>query len=208
MLRDDAFDGSDAYATAVAIAEAIRQLKYDIVLCGQSAADTEEGQVGTILAEFLGVSVVSSVVKIEISPDQKKATVYRKLERGSREVAETELPALLTVDAALNNPRYPKLRDILDARERDVMEFDLKTLNLSPGQVGVGGSKTRLEAYLPPKPRLKRVFTPSSELSAEERVQALMSGGVAQKKSDFLEGSVESVASTLFKLLEEENYIE
>jgi len=208
MLRDDAFNGSDSYATAVALAEVIKRLKYDLVLCGQKAAENEDGQVGAILAEVLNIPLVSSVVKVEVSSDAGKVTVHRKLERGSREVVEADLPALLTVDTALNNPRYPKLRDIFAARKTKITGYNLKALGMSPEQVGVSGSKSIVEAYLPPKPRLKRVFTPSSELSAEERVQALMTGGVAQKKSEFLEGNPESVASTLLQLLEEEKFLE
>jgi len=84
----------------------------------------------------------------------------------------------------------------------------LKALGLSLEQVGVSGSKTVVEAYLPPKLRLERVFTPSSELSAEERVQALMTGGAAQKKSEFLEGSPESITSTLLQFFEEQKFLE
>ena len=208
MLWDYDFDGSDSYATAVVLAEAIKPLRYDLILCGQKAADTEDGQVGALLAEFLAIPMVSAAVEVDFSPDSRKVTVHRKLEKGNRVVVETDLPLLLTVETGLNKPRYPTLRAILAAQRQEITKFDLKALDLSLEQVGVEGSKTRVEAYSPPKPRLKKVFTPSDDLSPEERIQALMTGGMAQKKSDFLEGNPENVASTLLQFLEEEKLLD
>ena len=208
MLRDAAFDSSDSYATAVILAEAIKPLKYDLVLCGQKAVDTEDGQVGALLSGFLGITMVSAAVKVDISSPGTKVTVHRKLEKGNREVVETGLPLVLTVEAGLNKPRYPSLRAILAARRQEITSYDMKALDLSPEQVGTKGSKTKIEAYSAPKPRLKKVFTPSDDLSPEERIQALMTGGMAQKKSEFLEGNPENVASTLVQFLEEEKFLD
>lgn len=206
-LWDDTFNGSDSYATALILARAIKPLKYDLVLCGQKAADIEAGQVGAILADMLGIPVVSAAIEITVA-EEGKVTVQRKLARGNREVVETALPLLLTVDISLNKPRYPRLRAVFAAQKKGVETHDLKSLGLAPGQVGIEGSMTIIEAFSPPKPKLKKVFTPSSDLSAEERIAALMSGGMTQKKSEFLEGNPDSVASTLLKFMQDEKFLD
>ncbi|MBI2831759.1 MAG: electron transfer flavoprotein subunit beta/FixA family protein [Chloroflexi bacterium] len=206
-LWDDAFEGSDSYVTAVILAQATKSLKYDLILCGQKAADTEGGQTGTILAEMLGIPVITAGVELSVS-EGGKVTIQRELEKGNREVVETTIPLLLTVETGLSKPRYPKLRAVFAARKKQVETRDMKSLGLAPEQVGIKGSKTMIEALSPPKPKLKKVFTPSSDLSAEERIAALMSGGMTRKESEFLEGSPDSVASTLLKFLQDEKFLE
>ena len=207
LLCDSEFDGSDGYATALILAKAISGLKYDLILCGQKAADTEAGQVGTILAEFLNIPMISSAIKIEPSSSYEKVTVHRKLEKGNREVVETDLPALLTVEAGLNKPRYPNLRAIFAAQRKEIKEFNLKTLGLSPEKVGSRGSKTRVFALSTPKPRPKKIFTPDSSLSAAERMRLVMTGGVKQKESHLLEGEPEHVAADITRFLSEQGLI-
>ncbi len=207
ILWDAAFQGSDSYATALILAKAISRLRYDLVLCGQRATDTEAGQVGPVLAEFLDIPIVSAAMRIDIPPAGDKVTVHRKLEKGNGEVVETSLPALLTVETGLNRPRYPSLRDIFAAQTKEVRNYDLRTLGLSYEEVGLRGSKTRIVAISPPKPRPKKLFTPDSSVPAAERLRLIMSGGVTPKKSDLLEGDPEYIASNIVRFLGEQKLL-
>ena len=207
ILWDTAFEGSDSYATALVLAAAIRNLSYDLVLCGQKAADLESGQVGAILAELLNMPVVSAAIKTDITAENDKVIVHRKLPRGNREVVETSLPALLTVETGLNKPRYPNLRAVFAAQRKEITEYNLGALGLNPEQVGTRGGKTRIVAHLPPRPKPKKLFTPDSSLSAAERMRLVMTGGVTQKEGSLLEGKPDYIASNLVRFLSEQKLI-
>jgi electron transfer flavoprotein beta subunit len=207
LLWDSRFDNSDSYATGVILAKAIGSLQYDLILCGQKAIDTEAGQVGSVIAERLGLPLASRVAKIDVSPDGKKVNVESKLEKGNRAKVEITLPALLTVEVDLNEPRYASLPSLMTGLRKDIKEYDLKALGLSYNEVGPEGAKTRTVALAPPRPRPKKVFTPDSHLSAEERLRLIMSGGVTQKQGDLLEGDPGNIASSVVKFLSEQKLL-
>jgi electron transfer flavoprotein beta subunit len=207
LLWDRGFDELDSYATGMILAGAIAPAQYDLILCGQRAVDTEAGQVGSVMAENLGIPLASRVVKIDVSPDGKKVDVESKLEKGKRVKMEVALPALLTVEADLNEPRYASLPSLMAGLRAPVKEYDLKTLGLSYEETGAQGVKTRTVALSTPKPRPKKVFTPASNLSAEERLRLIISGGVTQKQSDVLEGDPAGIASIVVQFLQAKNFV-
>ena len=203
LFWDSSFANSDSYATGVILAQAIGSLQYDLILCGQKAIDTEAGQVGSVIAERLDIPLVSRVVEIDVSSNCKKVTVESKLEKGNREKVEVVLPALLTVEVDLNEPRYAGLPSLMAGLRKDIKEYDLKALGLSYEEVGSQGAKTRTVALSPPRPRPKKVFTPDSHLSAEERMRLIISGGVTQKRGDLLQGNPGNIASSVVQFLRE-----
>ena len=207
LLWDKSFENSSSYTTGVILAKAIASGQYDLVLCGQKAVDTEAGQVGSVIAERLGIPLVSRVVKIDISPESNKADIESKLEKGNRARIEVFLPALLTVELDLNEPRYASLPSLIAGLRKDITEYNREALGLSYGEVGSEGTRTSTTALSLPKARPKKIFTPDSHLSAEERLRLVISGGVNQKQSDVLEGDREKIASTVVQFLSEKNFL-
>jgi electron transfer flavoprotein beta subunit len=205
LLWDKDFESSDGYATALILARAIGSLEYDLILCGSRAVDTDGGQVGGMVAEMLEIPVISRVVGIEVSPDRRKLTLESKLEGGNREKTEVILPALLTVEAALNEPRYASLPSLMAGLKKSIKRVGLSDLGLSSEQAGLRGAKTRMVALSVPKPRPKKPFTPDSSLSAAERMRLIMSGGVAEKAKSLFEGSAEELGSMFIDFLEQYN---
>lgn len=201
LLWDSAFDNSDSYATAVILAKAIGTLKYDLILCGRKSIDTEAGQVGSIIAEMLDIPSVLRVVNIEVSFSGKEVTVERKLERGNRERIEVMLPVLLSVELGLNEPRYASLPSLMASLRKNIKKYDLRALGLSYEEVGSEGSKTRVIALSPPRPRPKRLFTPDSSLSAAERMRLVMSGGVPKKMENLFEGNPKELSRRFIEFL-------
>ena len=207
LLWDKSFENSGSYTTGVILAKAIASGQYDLVLCGQKAVDTEAGQVGSVIAERLGIPSVSRVVKIDISPESNKADIESKLEKGNRARIEVFLPALLTVELDLNEPRYASLPSLIAGLRKDITEYNREALGLSYEEVGSEGTRTSTTALSLPKARPKKIFTPDSHLSAEERLRLVISGGVNQKQSDVLEGDREKIASTVVQFLSEKNFL-
>jgi electron transfer flavoprotein beta subunit len=207
LLWDSDFADLDSYATGAILAGAISSIPHDLILCGQKAADTEAGQVGSVIADSLNLPLATRAVKIDVLPDGKKMNVESKLEKGKRLKMEVALPALLTVEPDLNEPRYAGLPSLMAALKKDIQVYDLKSLGLSHEETVAKGINTRTVALSAPKPRPKKVFTPDSRLSAEERLRLIISGGVTQKQSDVLQGNPDNIASTVVQFLKSKNFI-
>ena len=115
-VKDAAFDGADTLVVARALAAAIRTLgPVDLVLCGQQGVGGDHSQIPGMLAELLDLPQVTVAVKIEVGDGQ--ATVEREIE-GARETWTTSLPALVSAQKGLNEPRYAALKGIMAAKKK------------------------------------------------------------------------------------------
>lgn len=151
-LNDPLFEGGDSLTTAVPLAAAIRSRPFDLILCGRQAVDDDLAQVGASLAELLDIPHVSLVSKLEISADGRRATVRRDVE-GASEFVEVELPALLTCQKGLNEPRYPSLKGIMAAKKKPVEELKAADLQLDGASIGAAGAKMKILRYSAPPAR-------------------------------------------------------
>lgn len=150
-LDDPAFEGGDAFSTAKALATAIKGMEYDLIFCGKQAIDDDFAQVGPALAEMLGIPQVVVVTKVEVSEDAKKAKVNRQI-IGGEEIIDVPLPAVLTAQKGLNEPRYASLPGIMKAKKKEIKSVKAADLGLDPSVVGKAGAKTRiLKMYSPPQ---------------------------------------------------------
>lgn len=127
-IKDPALEGADAYATAQALASAIKNIPYDIIFCGQRAIDDDSGQVGAILAELLDIPQLTVITKVEINGKSIKVT--RPIE-GAQIVIESSLPCLITAQKGLNEPRYASLPGIMKAKKKPVDLKDAASLGLN-----------------------------------------------------------------------------
>ncbi len=206
LLNGPAFKNSDSYATGMVLSQAIGSLPYDLILCGARASDTNTGLTGAVIAETLGLPLVSEVTRINSVAD-KKLQVQRKLEKGNREVVEVSLPAVLTIEGEAEKTRYASLPALIEAQTKQIEQLDLKALGLSPMEAGQKGSKTQTLGYSLPKPRKKKLFAPDTSLSATAKIAMLMKGGIQEKKTDFLDGDPKKIAQTLVKMLTQQKLI-
>ena len=133
-LKDPLFEGLDSRGIAWALAAAIKPLGADVILTGQTGMGTDESQVPGMLAEILDLPQVTMAVKIEVA--EAKATVQREIEGGT-ETWETTLPAVLSAQKGLNEPRYASLKGIMAAKKKPIQVMDaaaagLKAEDLAP----------------------------------------------------------------------------
>lgn len=148
ILVDDFIPEADPIAVAELLANIAKTLEYDIILCGWKGTDMDNACTATIAAEKLGIPHVSTAVKIELAPDRKSATVHRAIE-GSIEVCGTPLPALITCQKGLNDPRYAKLTGIMKAKKKPHHIKKLADYGLSADEM-IAKSKVEYTAFLPP----------------------------------------------------------
>jgi electron transfer flavoprotein beta subunit len=117
LLKDDA--ARDSYGVAKALAEELKVLSADVILFGKQSIDYDNAQVGTLVAELLGLPSASVVVKLDIQDG--KAVCEREIE-GGHEVVDVKLPAVFTAQKGLNEPRYPSLKGIMAAKSKPIEE--------------------------------------------------------------------------------------
>ena len=120
----------DSFTIAKVLAKALEGREYDLVLCGNMGVGTDCGQVGQMLAELLDIPHVANVSKLEVG--ENSLTAGRDVEGGQEQV-ESSLPALLTCQKGLNEPRYAALKGIMAAKRKPVDKIEVADLGIDEG---------------------------------------------------------------------------
>jgi electron transfer flavoprotein beta subunit len=115
----------DPLTVARGLASALQEERPDLVLSGVQSSDSVQAATGTMLAELLGLPVVAVVVRLAYRPGDSQATVQRELEGGLIDLVEVALPALLTIQTGINEPRYATLRAIKQASQQEIAVVEL-----------------------------------------------------------------------------------
>ena len=152
LINDPALEGSDSLGTAKALAAVIKDLEYDLIFTGQRGIDEDAGLVGATLAEFLDIPHLSVIVKVDVAEDGKSVQVHRPVE-GQTLVIESSLPALITAQKGLNEPRYASLPGIMKAKKKPLEEKTLADLGLDAAEFGEGARKLQILELTPPPQR-------------------------------------------------------
>lgn len=209
MGADDAVhvvDGSpgadDPWAVSRALAAVARRTGYDLVLCGRIAADDGMGVVGTYLAELLGLPVVTAVVRVELRPADRTASLQRALGRGHRESVECPLPAVLTVERALNRPRYPTLAGRRRAERQEIVTVDPEGAD-GPNVSGNQPPPLEIVRLAPPKIRPRKILAPDENSSAADRLQWILSAGRQRKGGNQVAGDPAGLVDGIVDFLRE-----
>ena len=196
----------DSLTTAKVLSWAVAGMTADIILCGDQSTDRNCGETGGMLAELLGLPVVTSVVAMDVNIKENTATVSRRLERGARAFMRCQLPALFTTDIMLNEPRYPTLPGRKRAAGQEIRTVSYKDLFKGEGIPDIEGHCVRTIAKAPPPP--KKIFIPTGDLSPAERIRMLTQGVSAQKSDgNILEGAPEQIVPKVVAFLAEKRFL-
>jgi electron transfer flavoprotein beta subunit len=125
-VEAEGVDDADPLTVARGLASVARRENPDLVLCGVQSSDSVQAATGVMLAELLDVARVAVAIKVELDTEARTAQVHRELEGGLLDVVEIDLPAVLTIQTGINEPRYATLRAIKQAnlKEIEVTELD------------------------------------------------------------------------------------
>jgi electron transfer flavoprotein beta subunit len=155
-VKDDSFAFTDPYAISKVLANEIKGLgEFGLILTGKKMIDEETGQVGIHVAEDLGIPHVAIVTKMDISADQKKVTCQKEIE-GGQVILDVPLPALITCERGLNEPRYASLPGIMKAKKKPLKEvpldgIDAGALDLTKEALGLAGARLKTAGYRIPQ---------------------------------------------------------
>jgi len=169
ILNDPAFEGSDGFATAYILTQAIRKIgAFDLILCGRQAADWDEGIVGSAMAEYLGIPVVIRAKSIEAQDGKLK--VERVVASGS-EVFEVALPALVTLSSEMGQPRIPAGRGIIIAAKKQFPRWGAADIGAEGSKTGHAAARNSLvKLYIPSYQRMCELVTGKDPAEAVARL--------------------------------------
>src|ERR671918_436735 len=147
---DDGLEGADPLAVARVLAAAVERESPDLVLCGVQSSDGVYGATGVALAAHLGLPRVAVVKALDYDAASRSATVERELEGGLVELLRVGLPALLTIQTGINEPRYANLRAIKQAKEKPLEVSSVSELGLDD-DVLAAAAGARVRSMAPPE---------------------------------------------------------
>ena len=150
-ISDDALAGSDALATSLVLAEAIKKIgDVDLVLTGMASTDGTMSVVPAMLAERLGLPQVTFASEVTFSSGSVQA---RRDGDVATEVIEASLPLVLSVTDQINEPRYPSFKGIMAAKKKPVETWSLSDIGVDAGQVGLEAAWTKVTNVTKRPPR-------------------------------------------------------
>jgi electron transfer flavoprotein beta subunit len=162
-VESDALSTADACAVADALANAIRDEKFDLVLTGLQSDDQGFGQVGVVLAEKLGIPHATIIMAIEVSAGGLR--VKRELEGGWFQWMALPLPALLTIQSGINQLRYATLKGIMAAKKKEIRK-------VTPAAAGEPSQRI-LRVHFPEKAKQTQMIAGSAGDAAKQLVGRL-----------------------------------
>ena len=149
---------SDGNRIAKILYRVLKDQSFDLVLTGVQAEDNGWGQVGVALPRMLSFTHAALVTHIEITGD--KARVRRELEGGMDEVIELKLPAVLTIQTGINEPKYISLAAILEAEDKEIRDFGLDEIGFKSGE----SVDTEIDKiFFPPVAKMAEILKGSPE---------------------------------------------
>jgi electron transfer flavoprotein beta subunit len=169
-LTDESLAGSDVCATGYALAKVLESESPDIVLLGQQSDDGECYTIGAVVADHLKMPSLTQVIKMDAADG--KLTCERQAEYGY-DTVEVELPAVISVGDAINEPRYPSLKAIMGAKKKPLDTNSTGDVGIEADRVGEGGSRTTvLELKPPPQKEAGEIIEDEDTAETVEKIVA------------------------------------
>ena len=165
FIKDDSLEYADPFAVSKLIAGELKNIQFDLILSGKKIIDFETTQVPIFVAEELGLTHVSFVMKFnEIDSVNKKIVCDREVE-GAHEIIEVQLPALITCDRGEDIPRYASITGIMKAKKKEIL------VKSPEGNIS---SKVEIDSMdLPPARKEAKIFEGETPEKVKSLVKAL-----------------------------------
>ena len=162
-VEDDRLASADASVVAEALASAMRDEGFDLVLAGLQSDDMGFGQMGVMLAERLGMPHATIIMDVQISDGGVR--VKRELEGGWFQWVSMPLPALLTIQSGINQVRYATLKGIMAAKKKEIRRV--------PAPPGLAATQRMLGLYVPEKTKHTEIIAGPPAEAARELIRRL-----------------------------------
>jgi electron transfer flavoprotein beta subunit len=161
------FAAADAFVTADALAAAMKDEQFDLILTGLQSDDQGFAQTGVILAERLGLSHATIIMEVQADAANRSVRVKRELEGGWFQFVTMPLPAVLTIQSGINQLRYATLKGIMAAKKKDIRK-------VAAAAPAAAEPSQRIErVYLPEKAKKTQMISGSAGEAATTLVKLL-----------------------------------
>ena len=171
---DEDVSPMEPYSVANIIKTLLKSMPFDLILFGAQSEDFSCGQLGAMVAEMLGISHATLVVGLQV--ENNILHVKREVEAGAHEQYSITLPALLTIQTGINQPRYVSMGGIRRAMKMEIRVMALSEMNLSLGEIVPKIKLEKLE--LPAKGKNAEIISGLPAESAAKLAKILQSSGV------------------------------
>jgi electron transfer flavoprotein beta subunit len=141
QLTDDALAGSDVAATGYALARVLEKEQPDLVLLGQQSDDGECYTIGAVVADHLKMPSLTQVIKMDVNSESPPTLRCERQAEYGYDTVEIQLPAVISVGDAINEPRYPSLKAIMGARKKPLEKVATGDVGIDSSMVGAEGSR-------------------------------------------------------------------
>jgi len=164
-VEDDSLASADAFVTSAALAGAMKEEQFDLVLTGLQSDDQGFAQVGVIMAEILGLPHATIIMEVAVTEANKGLRVKRELEGGWFQWVAMPLPAVLTIQSGINQLRYATLKGIMAAKKKEIKK--------AAAPAGAASKQKIVALYVPEKGKKTQIIPGSPAEAAKELVRKL-----------------------------------
>ncbi len=169
-LSDEALAGSDVAATGYALAQTLAKESPDLVLLGQQSDDGECYTIGAVVADHLQMPSLTQVIKMDVNDSALRCE--RQAEYGY-DTVEVDLPAVISVGDAINEPRYPSLKAIMGAKKKPLEKAGIGDVGIDASMVGGDGSQVQCGNFkAPPSKAAGEIIEDEDTNETVERIVA------------------------------------
>jgi electron transfer flavoprotein beta subunit len=169
-LSDDALAGSDVAATGYALSKALEKEQPDLVLLGQQSDDGECYTIGAVVADHLKMPSLTQVIKMDLADGALRCE--RQAEYGY-DTVQVELPAVISVGDAINEPRYPSLKAIMGAKKKPLEAVAASDVGIDAALVGEDGSRVHCgDFHDPPAKESGQIIEDEDTTETVEKIVA------------------------------------
>jgi electron transfer flavoprotein beta subunit len=164
-VEDDALGAADAFTAAAALAPAMAEQQFDLILTGLQSDDQGHAQFGPVLAELLAIPHSTIIMEVVADPAAGSVRVKRELEGGWFQHVAMHLPALLTIQSGINQLRYATLKGIMAAKKKEIAKV--------PAPAGLATRTKIVALYTPQRAKQTVMIGGSPSEAAKELVRRL-----------------------------------
>jgi electron transfer flavoprotein beta subunit len=169
-LSDDGLAGSDVAATGYALSKALESEAPDLVLLGQQSDDGECYTIGAVVADYLKMPSLTQVIKMDVVGGALRCE--RQAEYGY-DTVELQMPAVIAVGDAINEPRYPSLKAIMGAKKKPLAAVTSAAVGIDSSLVGEEGSQVHCgDFHDPPAKAAGQIIEDEDTTETVEKIVA------------------------------------
>jgi electron transfer flavoprotein beta subunit len=167
-LSDAALVGTDVNGTGYALAQLLQAESPDLVLLGQQSDDGECYTIGAVVADHLRMPSLTQVIKMDV---EDGALVCERQAEYGYDTVRVELPAVISVGDAINEPRYPSLKAIMGAKKKPLQTLAAGDAGIAPDRVGHENARAFCHEFkAPPAKEAGRIIEDEDTADTVEQI--------------------------------------